>query len=108
NPAVTNFLKKGLPRENSCQNMRAASRNEATSTGDDTAGKFGMLSFVHYSLESLEKCQSRMKIPHFAGRKFSAPEPYNLARNCCLLGRDRYWGDSVSELFGFGLEALDL
>ena len=31
-----------------------------------------------------------------------------LARNCCLLGRDRYWGDSVSELFGFGLEALDL
>src|SRR6266704_3230662 len=31
-----------------------------------------------------------------------------LARNCCLLGRGRYWGDSVSELFGFGLEALDL
>jgi hypothetical protein len=31
-----------------------------------------------------------------------------LARNCCLLGRRRYWGDSVSELFGFGLEALDL
>jgi len=31
-----------------------------------------------------------------------------LARNWCLLGRDRYWGDSVSELFGFGLEALDL
>jgi hypothetical protein len=26
----------------------------------------------------------------------------------CLLGRRRYWGDSVSELFGFGLEALDL
>jgi hypothetical protein len=26
----------------------------------------------------------------------------------CLLGRSRYWGDSVSELFGFGLEALDL
>ena len=34
--------------------------------------------------------------------------PTILARNCCLLGRDRYWGDSVSELFGFGLEALDL
>jgi DNA-binding response OmpR family regulator len=31
-----------------------------------------------------------------------------LARNSCLLGRSRYWGDSVSELFGFGLEALDL
>jgi hypothetical protein len=26
----------------------------------------------------------------------------------CLLGRRRYWGDSVSELFGFGLEAFDL
>jgi hypothetical protein len=32
----------------------------------------------------------------------------NLARNCCWLGRDRYWGDSVSQLFGFGLETLDL
>ncbi len=31
-----------------------------------------------------------------------------LARNSSLLGRRRYWGDSVSELFGFGLEALDL
>ena len=31
-----------------------------------------------------------------------------LARNCCLLGRDRYWGDSVTQLFGFGLEAFDL
>src|SRR5215469_15081513 len=33
---------------------------------------------------------------------------HTLARNCCLLGRNRYWGDSVSELFGFGLEAFDL
>ncbi len=24
------------------------------------------------------------------------------------LGRGRYWGESVSELFGFGLEVLDL
>jgi nucleotidyltransferase/DNA polymerase involved in DNA repair len=35
-------------------------------------------------------------------------EGLHLVRNCCWLGRDRYWGDSVSELFGFGLEALDL
>src|SRR5215469_8566744 len=28
----------------------------------------------------------------------------NLARNCRLLGRRWYWGDPVSELFGFGLE----
>src|SRR5262252_7825734 len=26
----------------------------------------------------------------------------NLARNCRLLGRRWYWGDPVSELFGFG------
>ena len=32
----------------------------------------------------------------------------HLARNSYLLGRRRYWGDSVSELLGFGLEALDL
>ncbi len=33
-----------------------------------------------------------------------------LSRNSYLfvLGRRRYWGDSVSELFGFGLEVLDL
>ena len=31
-----------------------------------------------------------------------------LARNCWVLGLDRHWGDSVAELFGFGLEALDL
>ena len=31
------------------------------------------------------------------------PSPQKLS-----LGRGRYWGDSVSELFGFGLEALDL
>jgi len=33
-----------------------------------------------------------------------------LSRNFYLfvLGRRRYWGDSVSELFGFGLEVLDL
>jgi hypothetical protein len=31
-----------------------------------------------------------------------------LLRNFRLLGGRRYWGDSVSELFGFGLEAFDL
>jgi hypothetical protein len=25
------------------------------------------------------KCQSRMKVPHFAGRKFPTPEPYKTA-----------------------------
>src|SRR5207245_7357483 len=35
-------------------------------------------------------------------------EAHVLARNSYLLGRRRYWGDSVSELLGFGLEALDL
>ena len=33
---------------------------------------------------------------------------HTLLRNFRLLGGRRYWGDSVSELFGFGLEAFDL
>ena len=50
------------------------------------------------------KISNALKRLGFRSRNFLA----QLARNCCLLGRRRYWGDSVSELFGFGLEALDL
>src|SRR2546426_11402484 len=53
------------------------------------------------------------KASAFLGRGYKTPlsfppELLYLARNSSLLGRRRYWGDSVSELFGFGLEALDL
>ncbi len=53
---------------------------------------------------------SKQKLELFAGKSL-APSRFlssALARNSSLLGRRRYWGDSVSELFGFGLEALDL
>src|SRR6266550_8331249 len=51
---------------------------------------------------------SSSSLQQFQAHTTSAKRWPVLARNCCLLGRDRYWGDSVSELFGFGLEALDL
>src|SRR6516225_290274 len=51
---------------------------------------------------------SSSSLQQFQAHTTSAKRWPVLLRNCCLLGRDRYWGDSVTQLFGFGLETLDL
>src|SRR6516165_12969 len=62
------------------------------------------------SCHSIRFTSSPVSVSNIANACWRAckSHPIILARNSCLLGRGRYWDHSVSELFGFRLEPLDL